>query len=702
MRASSYSLEGVQEFQVFKTGAQAEYGRGTAAVLIATKSGTNQYSGSLFGYFRNKSTVANDYFSDPANGGVGEPPFLRSQLGGSFGGPIVRNRAWFFGATEHSRQDIERPRSQKINQELALLVPLNIGVSATPTLPQPARDLLSQAKVNFNVSSAHNIFVRYAGEHGYLDNSFGTNGSAMLDYADRLERNNQKLVNVSSGWSWIVNPRIVNQFTFQFLTWTHNNEYPDCPLAQGCLEQRLVFPSVSTGPVSGGGFPNWYNFEDKLQFRNDTSIQAGRHAWKFGVDYARMPKNGGIYGPGSPGSIAFFDDPSVILSNSTGRYPQGLQTPGIVRSISITGTPIGDYDSYDNWSFSTYVQDDWRLAPRLTLNLGLRYDLYQLMNQGNDAFAANRTYQVLKAIGSPYGALPKTDTNNFGPRVGMAWDVRGDGERVVRASFGRYYTLGIKNSYYLAAIQDKPTLFLTQSVSNSAIGVGSLANFVYGVSPLPPVPTNITDFPRGGNNVGAWYDPNLQDFQTDQFAAGYSHVLAPNTVVAVDYSRYNGTNGWRTQNINPLLAQPGEPDRCPRSGAGRRPAARLRRSGADGAGEPHHVGQRRHLRRAGPALRAAVQLVDGDSDRLRARVWARHGRRDRRQRSPGLSVGTDAERVGRRHLRAVGIRSDRVRRAPPRHRQRRPAAVVRVRSVANVGGGVGAPVHAVPCSEPER
>src|SRR5258708_38226021 len=85
----SYSLEGVQEFKVLKTGAQAEYGRGTAAVLVATKSGTNQYSGSLFGYFRNKDTVANDYFSKPENGGVGGPPILRRQPCGFSGRPAV-------------------------------------------------------------------------------------------------------------------------------------------------------------------------------------------------------------------------------------------------------------------------------------------------------------------------------------------------------------------------------------------------------------------------------------------------------------------------------------------------------------------------------------------------------------------------------------------------------------------------------------
>src|SRR5258707_1037855 len=84
-------------------------------------------------------------------------------------------------------------------------------------------------------------------------------------------------------------------------------------------------------------------------------------------------------------------------------------------------------------------------------------------------------------------------------------EVRRQGGRVVRGSFGRYFTFGIKNSYYLAAIQDKPTLFLTQTVANSAIGTGTLANFIYGVSPLPPVPTNITNLPQSGNNVGAWY-----------------------------------------------------------------------------------------------------------------------------------------------------------------------------------------------------
>ncbi len=585
----SYSLEGIQEFQVFKSGARAEYGRGTASILVATKSGANQTFGSGFGYFRNQDMVATDYFSKPANGGVGEPPFKRYQVGGSVGGPLLKDKVFYFGAVERIGQDIELPRAARVFQELQLLQDnpylnsLNVSAKASGSLPQPARELLSQAKVNFNLSQGHSAFFRYSGQHGYLDNSFGTTGSALLSYADRLERNQQKLYNLSGGWTWIISPRVVNQVTSQWLSWEHDNQYAPCPLANGdCLIQRLVFPSVSAGPASGGGFPHWYNFLDKAQIRDDLSIQAGRHAWKFGVDYARLPKNGGLYGPGSPGSINFFHDPSVIISNSNGLYPQGFATPGVVRSITRSGEPIGNYDSYNNWTFSGYLQDDFRISSTLTINAGIRYDVYQHMNQGDGLWEANRSYQTLRAIGSPYGVLPKTDTNNWGPRVGFAWDMSGDGERVMRGSYGRYFLMGIKNAYYTAAIQDKPELYITQTIANSAIGVGALSTFRYGVDPLPALPRGVTDLPRGGNNVGFWYDPNLEDFQTDQYAIGYSHVLTQGTVFSFDYSHLGGSKGWRNLNINPLLPNPANP-----TGARVRPlAADLNRV----YGDPARVG----------------------------------------------------------------------------------------------------------------
>src|SRR6185295_1239638 len=238
-------------------------------------------------------------------------------------------------------------------------------------------------------------------------------------------RNAQHMYDVAGGWTWIVSPTTVNQFTTQYLYYDHDNIYPACSNAVSgavvdwspCLSKRLTFPSVSTG--ASNGFPHWHNWENKVELRDDFSKQLQRHGLKFGVDYMPVPLYGGIFGGGSPGNITFFDDPSVIVNNTNGRYPQGFQTPGIVRSITVVSGTIGDYESEKAWNFGAYAQDDFRMTSRITLNLGVRYDVYEYMNQ--PSLLKNRTYQALKALGSPYGSLPKTDRNNVSPRVGIAW-----------------------------------------------------------------------------------------------------------------------------------------------------------------------------------------------------------------------------------------------------------------------------------------
>src|SRR5262249_18467979 len=159
----------------------------------------------------------------------------------------------------------------------------------------------------------------------------------------------------------------VNQLNMQVLYWVHDNQYPDCGTPAACLSQKLSFPSVTTGPSNT--YPHWYNRETRVQFKDDLSKQLGRHALKFGVDYSRLPPSGGFFARGARGRIAFFADPATIANTPTGRYPLGFQTPGIVRSITVTSVPPANYDELGSWSFGAYAQDDLKISRRLTLNL---------------------------------------------------------------------------------------------------------------------------------------------------------------------------------------------------------------------------------------------------------------------------------------------------------------------------------------------
>ena len=176
-----YSLEGIQEFRTVSTGASAEYGKGTTTILLATKSGTNQLRGTVAAYGRNQDMMAIDYFSMPTHGGTGKPPFKRLQYGGSIGGPLIKSRAWFFGSIERTQQEYTVVRPARITAEHQYLVPLNIGVLATSTIPQPSRDLMAQAKVNIQLDHDNSLFVRYASQYGYVDNDFiGTNAAFLI------------------------------------------------------------------------------------------------------------------------------------------------------------------------------------------------------------------------------------------------------------------------------------------------------------------------------------------------------------------------------------------------------------------------------------------------------------------------------------------------------------------------------------------
>ena len=212
-----YSLEGIHEFRSLGAGFAPEYGKGSTVIVLATKSGTNQFHGTGFFFGRNQDLIATDYFSKPENGGQGKQPFKRLQFGGSAGGPLIKDRAWYFGSVERIAQDFQLPRSAQIISQLNYLVPLNIGVKVGTAIPQPYRDLLSQGKVNVQLSQNNSVFVRFASQYGYTDNAASGigNNRGLLDCCSVLARNHETLWAASGGWTSIMNPTPVNEFRLQ-------------------------------------------------------------------------------------------------------------------------------------------------------------------------------------------------------------------------------------------------------------------------------------------------------------------------------------------------------------------------------------------------------------------------------------------------------------------------------------------------------
>ncbi len=552
-----YSLDGIEEFRALGAGFKAEYGRGSTVVTLATKSGTNQFTGTGFVQGRNESMTATDFFSHPDNGGLGKAPFKRTQYGGSFGGPIVENRAWFFASIERIVQDYNLPRDARSIEELTYLQTIVPDIHVGGIVPQPFRDLLFQVRGDFRINENQTGFLKVASQYGFVDNPRNNASVALWKGSVFAERNDQDLYAAVGGWTWVPNSQSVNELRAQFQYYLHTDiSGAQCTLEwNDCVQRVLRFPSVNNRRP-GFAHPSWVNYETKVEIVNNFSRQMGRHYVKVGFDYARLPTFYANLQTG-PGYLRFFHDPSVILNNTNGLYPQGIQTPGAVRQILVASQYQVDAWSDNAWHFAGYLQDDYQMTPKLTLNLGLRYDINELMN--NCCWERNRAGRILRAIDHPLGGIPVTDSNNWGPRLGVAYDVSGDGTDVVRGSFGLYYATGIITSAYSQNQLEQDVVVVYNTVSNSSVGQGPLGDWVYGVDSVPEVPAAPTEFLPGQNSRGRWYHPDFADAYSYNSSLGWSHLFTPRTVFSVDYLNVAVRNGWRRLPVNPLVDHDNDP-----------------------------------------------------------------------------------------------------------------------------------------------
>lgn len=528
--SSSISQDAVREFQVNTSNYSAEFGRAAGGVVnTVTKSGTNEFHGSAFYYRRDSRFGARNAFSfqtvatPTGNVTVGlKPDDVRQQFGGSLGGPIVKNKLFFFFSYDQQKRNfpaVAAPASTAFFNLSAAQVATLTGRGVTPaqtsagitflqsllgTVPRKADQLLLLPKIDWvindkNTFSAVYNRLRSNAPAGVQTQAVVSRGIASFgDDKVTLDTLNLRLTST-------ISPSMLNEARFQYSR--DLEQQFSQPAAPGEPTTANGFsPSVAIG---GGGFtfgkPNFldraaYPDERRQQYADTVTYNRGRHTFKFGGDFNNVSdlldnlfQNAGAY------SYANLENFLSDFANPAGRrystFNQGF------------GPSAFKFSTRD---YNLFFQDDFRLDPRVTLNIGLRYELQTFPNP-----------QIPNPL-EPRTARFPSDKNNFGPRIGFAIDPSGDGNTSIRAGYGLYYGRIINSTISNAITNTGVATGQTQFSFNPTSAGAPVFPNVLAAAPTSTARPDIVIF------SGAMENPMIH-----QMDVVFERVIARNTVVSV-------------------------------------------------------------------------------------------------------------------------------------------------------------------------
>jgi len=533
-------LEAVQEFAISTQRFSAANGRSEgAAINMVTKSGSNKYHGSVFGLFREQGFNVDQKLPD---GSTVNPPYSRQQFGGSVGGPFIKDKLFGFFAYERQREHTSLAEDPTAYSQLLAAAPL--GAQPASVIPTPFFETRYNGRMDWHINDRQSAYVSYSSQ---ANNSLNDQSNGTGDLTNgNFTVNHMQLANFTL--NSVLSNTMVNQFTFGFQYW--NNL-----INSNISEPLVVFPSASFG--TNTNVPQ-QSYQRKWQFKDDITKTWGNHTFRAGVDYIWNPTLGGFFEYSSTLEIDFAADPTTILANKA-LYPNGFATPGLISGMTIANGDPSFALPGGTKQFGTYFQDDWKFTPRLTLNLGLRWDKdFNML--GSSAVHNSRTYQELVALNNPItnpfvASQPHDDNRDFSPRVGFAYDLTGSGRHVLRGGFGLYYGDVFQNIPLFMEQQHNPTIFQTVfSLSGGDLVPGTnipLSSWRYGVDPSPTVQAPSANLADG--SVGRLIDPKYRNPVTEEFNIGYSWQLSTNSVVEIEYTHVLSLHENKTVNISPNL-----------------------------------------------------------------------------------------------------------------------------------------------------
>ncbi len=579
MAGTTLGLDGIQEYKVLTSAFGAEYGMTMGSqLLMVSKSGTNEFHGTAFDYFRNNDLDARNFF-DPHN----IPAFQRNNFGGSIGGPIRKNKIFLFGVYEGLKQNqgftvgdvvpgtgchgpagaiiwngVGTPpagaqptpcpqlgtnpqgtgtNSVTVSPVTAPLLaiypnPTNPATNAY-TFPTSSNTLVNFGQARFDqvFSASDTFFARVTVDSGDVNSPstsafIAFNGVAFPQFRGQAQSKN---VFATVSETHIFSPTLLNsaRLSFSRTNFTFSNY-----TAQTVSTPPLLAGSTELGPVSLAGYsgfgfngaagpPPPYHIQNIKTFSDDLFLSRARHSIKLGALINQYNQ-----AVGAPlftiGSISY---------GSLANFLQGIPT---TYSALVPGSNTQRYWTYETLGF--YAQDDWRAASRLTLNLGVRYEFMTTPQELNNLSYAVRNMSV--DASATQGPVMRNRTFlNFSPRAGFAWDVFGNSHTSVRGGAGIYYDVGNLGGPFLVNAAGTPPLVSSFAISNQTSN-------------------SVISLPFAFNPAGVGHSASLADYNAyqphlAQYNFSIEQRLPGNMALTVAYVGSRGAHLWNSKEGNP-------------------------------------------------------------------------------------------------------------------------------------------------------
>jgi hypothetical protein len=448
-RVNRVSMDSIQEIQVVEQNYSAQYGQALSAVINPiTKSGTNEFHGSVFDYFRNEALDANDFFNNAAPGGFPRSRFRLNQFGGNFSGRLIKDKLFFFTNYEGVRQTrgqlftaltptaAFRASAAAAVRPLLDSLPLPQRPSTNPdagiyTIQKDGtlREDTGSIKIDWNQSNKSQFSARYNLNDSKTVTPYGVGFDQIADGTLRVQ-----LFKLSHNYAF--NSSTVNEFAFGInRNVTNPSAGPSTlPIVNFLFGDQAI---ASIGPAQF----NQYRTGTVYQFLDTLSFIHGNHSFKAGVDFRLNRRSAESKTQETLSYLALSRPDTLDLKNN------------LPFTVSKSGSPLL---SYANENFSFFFQDDWKAHPRLSLNLGLRYDVSTVSREKEGRL---QNFDLRTLTFSPLGEkVHNMDTDNFGPRLGFAFDIFGNQKTVLRGGYGIFYNRELPASWGSPQINTYPVL----------------------------------------------------------------------------------------------------------------------------------------------------------------------------------------------------------------------------------------------------